>query len=135
MEVSSEVAQCQNCGGPYARLGEKDLYCIPCTDKVRATEKPQFLTDMEWVAGNNPAQNDFQRAMQGLLLKRPQDFLAKLVAAQKDYDAKMTALAQLEASRAPRPATESPDSVEVDEKEEKVEELIERLLKEAGDGR
>jgi hypothetical protein len=115
--------KCINCGKDSAAET-----CLVCELELRAREKPQFLLDMEWVAANQPPQTEFQRAMQALLHKKPQDFLARLHSAQKDYDAKMRALAEVEASKAPRQEEQAPEH---DEGSERVEELIERLLKEA----
>lgn len=122
--------QCYNCGKEFGGAGD-EAWCTPCEMEIRARERPEFLKDLEHVRAGHPPQNDFQRAMHVLLHKRPQDFVAKLVAAQKDYDAKMVALAQAEVVKASSPG-EIPAQVK-DEGSERVEELIERLLKEAGE--
>ncbi len=113
--------KCINCGKESL-----EQTCLLCELEIRAREKPQFLKDMEWVAANNPPQSDFQRAMQTLLQKKPQDFLARIQSLQREYDAKMVALAQA----AKQPSVDTPVSTEVDEGTERLIEVLERLLKE-----
>jgi hypothetical protein len=123
------VVQCMACGRGFASSGPDDLTCVPCRLEIEARRKPQFLEDMEAVAANKPAQGDFQIAMKALLQKRPQDFIARLTALQQAYAERYKALEQVEKAR--RPTAPTQDAPEQDEGSERVEELIERLLKEA----
>lgn len=126
-----EVApgRCESCGRPANVLSTG--MCVPCELEIRAREPPEFLKDMRHVYAGWPADTQAKVMLKGIMDNNPKEFLLQLRGAEREYKAHMKALAEIEASRAPKASTEPRDSVEVDEAEGKVEELIERLLKEA----
>jgi hypothetical protein len=115
--------KCINCGAESV-----ESTCIPCELEIRARERPPFLDSMEWVVKNDP-RDDFERGMKALIQKRPQDFLARLDSLQKAYTERIKALEQVEKARRPTAPTEQ--APQKDEGHERMDELIERLLKEA----
>lgn len=113
---------CMNCGQ------DRDVcatgLCMPCELEVQAREPPQALKDLRAVwEGNKPA-NPAQVMLKGLYDKSPQTFLAQLRAAEKEW---REVIAKLQPERAPAHQC----APEEDGGSDRIEEVIERLLKEA----
>lgn len=118
--------KCINCG-----CESVEQTCIPCELEIQAREKPPYLLDMEAIAKNQRPVGEFQMAMATLLQKRPQDFLSRLSALQQAYTERCKALQAVVEARGPAGRVQSQEGPLADDGSERVEELIERLLREA----
>ncbi len=119
------LGKCEECGVEFVKRGEKDYFCTPCTDRLRATEPPEALLDMRAVWGGAPPANQAQVMLKGLYEKSPAVFLQQLRAAEKEWREVIAKLQPQKESGVPSGTPEE------DEGSDRIEEVIERLLREA----
>lgn len=93
-----------------------------------------FLQDLRWLYGGNEPTTPGQKAIHKLFRENPKEFIAQMRAAEREYAATVKAISAVKATG----STTSSQTSQVgssmkldDEAQVKVEELIERLLKEA----
>ena len=105
------MKNCGNCGLPFEG-NPADGFCMPCEYQIQAVEPPQVLKDLRSVYEGDKPRNKGMVVLWNLMQKNPKEFLGQLKAAEKEWREQVAKVKE----------------AEPDEKQVKVEELIDRLL-------